>query len=283
MNEIQALLRLFATPQQDMAELLRVDEEVARQVSTDATDQELVELGLDPGQVAKVRAVEELAQALAQDTGPGLEAQDEPEQRVIDALVTISGAGRDVVAQVMADHGAWLTSIDELMLVRRYGFTADQARAMAAGIRLALAYKGVSQAPFEPGQSPLLNSGRSTKDYVMSHMPPRDREVFGAIYMNNKMRPISIEQISEGSINASIVHPREVMRRIVDLRASYVIFFHNHPGGDPTPSAQDDEVTNRLYPILHNFGVNLIDHVIVTTNGDYYSYADTGRLIRIQK
>jgi DNA repair protein RadC len=83
-------------------------------------------------------------------------------------------------------------------------------------------------------------------------------------------------RISEGSLGASLVHPREAFRPAIREAAAAVIFLHNHPSGDPTPSSEDRQVTGRLRDAGELLGIPVLDHVIVAADG-YYSFADDGR------
>ncbi|SDZ74536.1 DNA replication and repair protein RadC [Desulfuromusa kysingii] len=101
------------------------------------------------------------------------------------------------------------------------------------------------------------------------------KEVFLALLLDTKNRLIKEVQISEGSLSASIVHPREVFAPVLKESAAAVLFIHNHPSGDPTPSREDIEITERLKKVGDLMGVRVLDHIIIG-NGDYVSLADRG-------
>jgi DNA repair protein RadC len=103
------------------------------------------------------------------------------------------------------------------------------------------------------------------------------KEVFLALLLDTKNRLIREVKISEGSLNASIVHPREVFAPVLKESASAILFVHNHPSGDPTPSREDIEITERLKKVGELMGVRILDHIIIG-NGDYVSLADRGLL-----
>ncbi len=84
-------------------------------------------------------------------------------------------------------------------------------------------------------------------------------------------------KVSEGSLNASIVHPREVFQPVIRESAAAVLFVHNHPSGDPSPSREDLELTERLREAGNLMGVRVLDHIIVGC-GRYVSLADRGLL-----
>ncbi len=101
------------------------------------------------------------------------------------------------------------------------------------------------------------------------------REIFLAILLDGKNRVIREVQVSEGSLTASIVHPREVFAPVVRESAAAVLFVHNHPSGDPTPSREDLEITTRLREAGELMGVRVLDHIIIGS-GAYVSFADRG-------
>ncbi|MBE0504076.1 MAG: DNA repair protein RadC [Desulfuromonadales bacterium] len=103
------------------------------------------------------------------------------------------------------------------------------------------------------------------------------KERFIAILLDNKNRLIRDVQISEGSLTASIVHPREVFVPVVRESAAAVLFVHNHPSGDPEPSREDLDITTRLRQAGELMGVRVLDHIIIGSNR-YVSLADRGLL-----
>lgn len=103
------------------------------------------------------------------------------------------------------------------------------------------------------------------------------REYFVALLLDGKNRIIREEQVSEGSLNQSIVHPREVFSRAVKDSAAAVILVHNHPSGDPSPSREDREITRRLKEAGDLLGIKVLDHII-TGDGNYFSFVEMGLL-----
>lgn len=101
------------------------------------------------------------------------------------------------------------------------------------------------------------------------------KEHFLAIHLDSKNRILCIDHISSGSLNASIVHPREVFKGVLLSSAAAVILMHNHPSGDPTPSREDLELTGRLKEAGELLGTRVLDHIIIG-NGCYVSLADRG-------
>lgn len=96
-------------------------------------------------------------------------------------------------------------------------------------------------------------------------------ENFGVFFLNTKNGYLNHEIISKGSLNASLVHPREVMKRALIYNANSIILIHNHPSNNLTPSNEDIQITKRLSDCCALFGISLIDHMIVGFDGCSYT------------
>lgn len=104
-----------------------------------------------------------------------------------------------------------------------------------------------------------------------------DREYFAALLLDGKNRITSIYQVSQGSLNQSIVHPRETFKAAILANAAGVILAHNHPTGDLTPSREDIEITRRLREAGELLGIRVLDHVIIDTDtGENRSFVQLG-------
>jgi len=103
-----------------------------------------------------------------------------------------------------------------------------------------------------------------------------DKEKLYVIILNIKNRVIGYSLVSMGSLTASIVHPREVLKPAILASAASIIIIHNHPSGDPDPSNDDIEITNRIAKASSIMGINLLDHIILGFEADefkgYYSF-----------
>ena len=128
-----------------------------------------------------------------------------------------------------------------------------------------------------------LSTGRrigSSADLFQHYYPLlRDvrRELFKIILLDAKHAVIREDTVSEGSLTLSIVHPREVFSLAIREAAAAVIFLHNHPSGDPQPSHEDRELTERLVAAGELLGIQVLDHLIIG-DGRYVSFADHGWL-----
>jgi DNA repair protein RadC len=103
------------------------------------------------------------------------------------------------------------------------------------------------------------------------------REVFVSMLLDGKNRVIREDRVSVGSLTSSIVHPREVFVTAIRESADAIVFVHNHPSGDPTPSLEDIEITNRLVEVGRLVGIRVLDHVVVG-DGEYTSFHERGLL-----
>lgn len=116
-------------------------------------------------------------------------------------------------------------------------------------------------------EAPPVTTPDRAADLLRPTVLDPERERFAAIYLTTRNHPIAVEVVSIGSLNASVVHPREVFRPAVAYGAAALILGHNHPSGDPTPSEEDLAITRRLVDAGRLLGIDVLDHLIVTPNG----------------
>ncbi|WP_181537678.1 RadC family protein [[Anoxybacillus] calidus] len=109
----------------------------------------------------------------------------------------------------------------------------------------------------------VIRSPEDGAKYVMEDMRFLSQEHFVCLYLNTKNQVIHRKTVFIGSLNASIVHPREVFKEAIKRSAASIICAHNHPSGDPTPSREDIEVTKRLAECGRMIGIELLDHLII--------------------
>ena len=102
------------------------------------------------------------------------------------------------------------------------------------------------------------------------------KEHFYAIHLDTKHRILCLDQVSIGSLSSSIVHPREVFKSILVSSAAAVIFVHNHPSGDPTPSTEDKVIQQRLVEAGELLGIQVLDHIIIGRDGAFESLTYPG-------
>ena len=122
-----------------------------------------------------------------------------------------------------------------------------------------------------------LKSSQAFVDHFSPFLKNLKKEIVKIVLLDPKLQYIKDLTISEGSLNASIVHPREVMIPAIRESAASFALIHNHPSGDPTPSQQDFEITHRLNKTGKIVGIHMVDHIIIGGNG-FFSFADEGLL-----
>lgn len=167
------------------------------------------------------------------------------------SLRALAGAG---IAELCAIPGIGPAKAAELLAVGELG------RRLAA-------------TPLRPGER--FTSSAEVFAHFHERLRDRRKEVFLTLLLDSKNRLLREVQVSEGSLNASIVHPREVFTPVVRESAAALLLVHNHPSGDPTPSREDLELTGRLREAGDLMGVRVLDHVIIGC-GCYVSLADRG-------
>ena len=110
---------------------------------------------------------------------------------------------------------------------------------------------------------------------VTTNVQAEAQEVFGILILNIKNRIVAVHEISRGTLNSSMAHPREVFKPAVLHNAASIICFHNHPSGDPEPSREDVELTKRLVEAGKILGIEVFDHIVVGDEG-YVSLKERG-------
>ena len=103
-------------------------------------------------------------------------------------------------------------------------------------------------------------------------------EVFLILCLTTKHSPIAYHELSRGTLDAALVHPREVFKVAFLANAACLILAHNHPSGDPTPSSEDLTLTKTLAEAGNLLGVKIIDHIIIGRDGGYHSFRERGLL-----
>lgn len=139
-------------------------------------------------------------------------------------------------------------------------------------VRLALT---VLQARHQPGE--FLQSPSATRDYLRLLLSDRKNEVFGTVFLDGRHRVLGVEELFQGTLDGTSVHPRVVVQRALACNAGATIFFHNHPSGTPEPSNADALITQKLRDALALIDVRVLDHIVVGFE-DAVSFAERGLL-----
>ncbi|TVM04227.1 MAG: hypothetical protein CV087_00865 [Candidatus Brocadia sp. WS118] len=186
---------------------------------------------------------------------------------------TINYSAVDIAKELLSKYGDFrklsFVSINELCKIDGIG------PARAAQIKAALAIaKRFSTTFITPGQQ--FKCSNEIFKHFHEQLRDKKQEVFLAVLLDNKNRIIKIEShVSTGSLTSSIVHPREVFNPAIKESAASVIFVHNHPSGDPEPSKEDIQITQRLAEVGTLIGIKVLDHIIIG-NEKYVSLKERG-------
>jgi DNA repair protein RadC len=178
----------------------------------------------------------------------------------------------DVAGQLLGSglHGLASLSVGELERVRGLG------RAKAARVVAALEL-GARLASDSGTQAPAFESPAEAARYLLPRYSARPVETFGLLALDARHRLRREAVVSVGCLTASLVHPREVFQEAVVSRAAALVLFHNHPSGDPEPSAEDLSLTRRLAAAGTLMGIEVLDHLVLGA-GRYVSLKDRGQL-----
>jgi DNA repair protein RadC len=141
-------------------------------------------------------------------------------------------------------------------------------------IRYSVKRDGVGQAVLV-GRS--LTSPRDSAAALVALLQDEPTEVFAILCLTTKHRVIAYHEVSRGTLDSTLVHPREVFKAALLANAAAIIVCHNHPSGDPTPTVDDVDVTRRLSASGQVLGIELLDHIVVG-DGRYYSFKEGARL-----
>lgn len=120
-----------------------------------------------------------------------------------------------------------------------------------------------------------IRSPKDAADYMMDSLRYLHQEHFVSLFLNTKNQIIGQETIFVGTLNSSLVHPREVFREAIRRSSASVLLLHNHPSGDPTPSKEDLDITQRMVESGNLLGIEVLDHLIIG-DGSYISLKERG-------
>ena len=167
-------------------------------------------------------------------------------------------------------HGLTRASVHDLCQVRGVG-SARAAQVLAA---VELGRRTLVRGTAE---RPRLVFPRQVAAYLLPQFGAALVEQFGVLMLDTKQRVIRIKIIAVGSIDQTVVHPREVFREAAAASAATIVLFHNHPSGDPTPSTDDLLLTTRMIHAGEIMGIDVVDHIILADQR-YFSLVEAGRM-----
>jgi DNA repair protein RadC len=127
-----------------------------------------------------------------------------------------------------------------------------------------------------------LNNSKELYEYLCHSIRDKLREYFKVVFLDAKNKVLAVETLFKGTLTASSVYPREVILAALNHDAAALIFAHNHPSGDPTPSPEDMAITRQLVLACAVMGITVHEHIVMG-NSSYYSFADHGHIARIYR
>ena len=186
----------------------------------------------------------------------------------------ISGESVTVTAQRLLTQfgglkGIALATVEEMAKVRGIGI------AKASQIKAAFELANRLDSSTDVADKPLIRRSEDVVSLVRGRLRGKQKEYFLALLIDSRGHLINISEISVGSLDTSIVHPREVFKEAIAASAASVIFVHNHPSGNPEASDEDIDLTNRLLAAGNIVGIDVLDHIIIG-DGDYLSLKSRG-------
>lgn len=177
----------------------------------------------------------------------------------------LSELGRDEGLSFLID-----VSIEELSKIK--GISIAKACEIKAAVELGRRLGGRKST-----NKIFIHSPKDVADLLMEEMRYLKKEYFKTVQLNIKNQVLTVEDISVGSLNASIVHPREVFQGPIRRSSAAIILVHNHPSGDPVPSKEDIDVTKRLCEAGKLLGIDVLDHIIIG-DGVFTSFKEKGMI-----
>lgn len=165
-----------------------------------------------------------------------------------------------------------LATAKSIAEIKTDGIGARKSASILAAVEL-----GKRLAAAEPARRKRMAAPQDGALLLMPKLRYETNEHFMLVLLNTKNRVIAVQQVSEGSLNSSVVHPREVFSPAIAQHAAAILVGHNHPSGDPEPSREDKGLTAVLVKTGNLLGIPLIDHIIIG-DGIYYSFKEHGYL-----
>ena len=174
----------------------------------------------------------------------------------------IAGESVMVTAQRMLSQFGSLkgiagASLEELAQIKGIGIA--KAAQIKAAVELASRVEGYS----ETADKPLVKTPDDVASLVQGRLKGKKKEYFLAVLLDTRNQLIRVAEVSVGSLDSSIVHPREVFKEAISASAASVIFAHNHPSGDTEASEDDVQLTKRLAEAGEIMGIDVLDHIII--------------------
>lgn len=181
---------------------------------------------------------------------------------------SVVNIAQDLLTKFKSVKGVANTTIEELSQVRGIG--------IAKAAQIKACFELAKRQDLEPELKEFnIKNAESVIKAIRASIKDKAKEHFKLILLNTRNKIISISTISIGTLNANLVHPREVFKEAISHNAASVILVHNHPSGDPEPSEDDLEITKRLEKAGKILGIEVLDHIIIVKDG-FFSFKEKG-------
>lgn len=222
----------------------------------------------------------------------GLAPEDRPREKLVDRgkaalgdnelLAVLIGHGSrgatalDLANRVLASLGGLrgLARVSTADLVRQQGVGPAMAGRIVAAVELGR--RSVVRA--SPARVQIVTPADAAR-YLLPRFGTGDVEQGGVLLLDARHRVLQARVLTRGTADATAMHPRDVFREATLAGAAAIVLFHNHPSGDPLPSAEDLQLTRRMFEAGHLMGITVVDHVILADT-NYCSLRDLGKLTR---
>lgn len=182
----------------------------------------------------------------------------------------VSPAASTALADLLANHSLRDLASLSADVFLEHGLAPRGIERLSAVFEIAKRY---GETEWKPGQA--FRGSADIYAHFRERLAAETTEQFYAVLLDNKHRKIRDVLVSKGSLTAAIVHPRDIFLQVIRYSAAAVVFVHQHPSGDPTPSKEDLEITRRLREVGDIIGVRVLDHVVIG-QGRYVSFVDDG-------
>jgi len=192
---------------------------------------------------------------------------------IIELLLTLGGTrgdckpqAKEAIKKFKTLRGVLAASSEELQEIKGIG----PANAFAIKLIQGLSQKFLKEQILN---KPYCKSSKEVFDYLCLSMRDLKKETFKVMFLNAQNQVIQLEDLFEGTLNASAVYPREIVEKAIKYNAASLIFVHNHPSGNPEPSDNDKQITRDLVFAGNIMQIKVLDHIIIGEN-KYFSFAD---------
>ncbi|MDR3589325.1 MAG: DNA repair protein RadC [Negativicutes bacterium] len=194
------------------------------------------------------------------------------------AILLRTGTSKDsalrLAERLLVKHGGvgGLGGLSPQEISKIKGIGAAKAVTVAAAMEL-----GKRLGLLGAAERPVIRSPQDVADLLMPRLRHENKEKFVVVLLSTKNHVLASPTVSVGSLNASVVHPRELFREAINYNAAAVVLVHNHPSGDPTPSQEDLALTAKMDEAGRLLDISVLDHVIIG-DGKYVSLKEKGIL-----